>query len=115
MKIYFSEVLKREEGISREIMQTNNNEIFKTKTLLDENENPYWDVQIKINGVAFDPVIFNSMFTETEEWIKYKAEELMKEKLQDALDKAENRIRILQDLNEQVISKLKEEFDVEEE
>lgn len=114
MKIYFTEVLKREQGICKEIMQTRNNEIFKTKTLLDEEENPYWEVEIKINGVDFDPVIFNSMFTETEEWIKYRAEELVKEKLQDSLHKAENRIRILQDLNEQVIRNLKEEFNVEE-
>lgn len=57
MKLYFDEVLKRLTPLSREIIQTNNNEIFKTPTRLDENDNPYWDIKLTINDVDFDPKI----------------------------------------------------------
>ena len=114
MKLYFDEVLKRLTPLCREIMQTNNNEIFKTPTRLDENENPYWDIKLTINDVDFDPKILESFFTQTEEWIDFKAEEKVKDQLQSKLDDAEQKIRKLTNLLEKSLDNLKEEFDIDE-
>ena len=114
MKLYYDEVLKRLTPLSREIMQTNNDEIFKTPTRLDENENPYWDIKLTINDVDFDPKILESFFTQTEEWIDFKAEEKVKEQLQNKLDDAEQKIRKLTNLLEKSLSNLKEEFDIDD-
>lgn len=114
MKLYFDEVLKRLTPLSREIIQTNNNEIFKTPTRLDENENPYWDIKLTINDVEFDPKILESLFTQTEEWIDFKAEEKVKDQLQSKLDDAEQKIRKLTNLLEKSLDNLKEEFDMDD-
>ena len=114
MKLYFEEVLKRLTPLSREIMQTDNNEIFKVPTRLDENDNPYWDIKLTINDVDFDPKILESLFTKTEEWIDFKAEEKVKEQLQNKLDDAEQKIRKLTNLLENSLNNLKDEFNIDE-
>lgn len=114
MKIYYSEVLSNKRGVEKEILYTNNREIFDTETREDEEGNPYWEVSLLVNGVEMEVNYFNSMFKELEETIEHRAEQLLQERLQDKLYEAEIEFRKITDLFESVKEKLKEDFNIEE-
>lgn len=114
MRIYFDQVLKMQEGLSREILSTSDHAIYNLPMLQDEDEKPYWEVELKVNGIDFNPEIFNSTFSETEEWINYKAEQKFKSDLEDELIEAKRKIRTLTETLEEVIRNLYEKYEIEE-
>lgn len=82
MKITFDEVLSKSTPLENELMLSLTDKVFATH---DPKTSPReWDVKLFINGVEVEPVIYNSLFSHTEEWIEERAKDYLREKLDEA-------------------------------
>ena len=103
MKITFQEVVGRKEWIHRELLHSLTGDIIN-KAIDDQ----YYDVKLLVNGIELEPVLFNNIMDHVEKFIDSEAKNLVNEKLEIA----DNKSRRLQELINDAIYKIREEFDL---
>lgn len=103
MKITFDEVLSKSTPIENELMQSLNTQVFATIDL--QNNTREWDVKLVINGVEVEPVMYNLLFSHTEEWIEERAKEYLKDKLGEADAEVSRLLEYINQAKENIIEK----------
>ena len=103
MKVTFQEVLSRKTWLQKEMLNSLTGDII-TKA----SEDQFYDVKLVINGVEIEPKIFNDIMNGIEKYIDAEAKELVKIKL----EKAEYKVRKLDELISDASDKIREEFDL---
>jgi len=103
MKVTFQEVLSRKTWLQKEMLNSLTGDII-TKA----SEDQFYDVKLVINGVEIEPNIFNDIMNGIEKYIDAEAKEIVKIKL----EKAEYKIRKLDELISEASDKIREEFDL---
>lgn len=103
MKVTFQEVLSGKTWLQKEMLNSLTGDII-TKA----SEDQFYDVKLVINGVEIEPNIFNDIMNGIEKYIDAEAKELVKIKL----EKAEYKIRKLDELISDASDKIREEFDL---
>ena len=105
MKITFDETLSRNEWLHRELMNSLTGEVI-TKA----SEDRFYEVKLLVNGIELEPQLFNKIVNNIEKYIDEQAKLLVREKLVEA----ENKIRKLSELIDEVSYKIIEEFNLDE-
>ena len=103
MKVTFQEVLSRKTWLQKEMLNSLTGDII-TKA----SEDQFYDVKLLINGIEIEPNIFNDIMNGIEKYVDAEAKELVKIKL----EKAEYKIRKLEELISEASDKIREEFDL---
>ncbi len=103
MKVTFQEVLSRKTWLQKEMLNSLTGDII-TKA----SEDQFYDVKLLINGIEIEPNIFNDIMNGIEKYVDAEAKELVKIKL----EKAEYKIRKLDELISEASDKIREEFDL---
>ena len=105
MKITFDETLSRNEWLHRELMNSLTGEVI-TKA----SEDRFYEVKLLVNGIELEPQLFNKIVNNIEKYIDEQAKLLVREKLVEA----ENKIRKLSEMIDEVSYKIIEEFNLDE-
>lgn len=104
MKITFEEVLSKDEWLHNEMLHS-----IPLELMDKVSEDRCYDVKLLVNGQELEPILFNKIMGNLEEYIKKEAKSLLKDKLQEATNKINNLHRILEEATE----KISYEFDIE--
>jgi hypothetical protein len=105
MKITFEEALSRKEWLHTELMNSLTGDL-----ITQASEDRFYDVKLLVNGVELEPELFNKIVNNIEKYIDEQAKSLVREKLEEA----ENKVRRLSELFDEVAYKIKDEFNLDE-
>lgn len=105
MKITFEEVLSRKEWLHTELMNSLTGDL-----ITQASEDRFYNVKLLVNGVELEPQLFNKIVNNIEKYIDEQAKSLVIEKLEEA----ENKVRRLSELFDEVATKIKSEFNLDE-
>jgi len=103
MKITFQEILGRKEWIHRELLHSLTGDLI-TKAAEDQ----FYDVKLLVNGVELEPDLFNNVMDHVEKFILSEARNIVNEKLEIA----DNKSMRLQELINDAIYKIRDEFEL---
>lgn len=103
MKITFQEVLGRKEWIHEVLLNSLTGEII-AKAAKDQ----YYDVKLLVNDIELEPTLFNQIMNNVEKFIDTEVRNLISEKLEIA----DNKTRRLQELINEAIEKIRDEFEL---
>ena len=104
MKVTFQEVLSRKEWLQRELLNSLTGEMI-TKA----SEDQFYDIKLLVNGVELEPQIFNDIMNGVEKYIDGEAKALLKYQL----EKAECKIKKLDELINEAADKIRSEFGID--
>jgi hypothetical protein len=105
MKITFEEALSRKEWLHTELMNSLTGDL-----ITQASEDRFYDVKLLVNGIELEPQLFNKIVNNIEKYIDEQAKSLVREKLEEA----ENKVRRLSELFDEVAYKIKDEFNLDE-
>ena len=105
MKITFEEALSRKEWLHTGLMNSLTEDL-----IIQASEDRFYDVKLLVNGVELEPQLFNKIVNNIEKYIDEQAKSLVREKLEEA----ENKVRRLSELFDEVAYKIKDEFNLDE-
>ncbi len=103
MKITFDEILKRDEFLHQEIMNSIPTEVLE-KAMSDR----FFEVNLVINGTIVDCKVLNKLFQEIERYINEEAEERAKKKFSEASLKIDK----ITDIVDEAIKKIADETNI---
>jgi mevalonate kinase len=103
MKITFEEVVSRKEWIHKEILNSVTTDIINKAF-----EDQFYEVKILINGIELEPKFYNDLITNIDSYVDREAKNMIKEKLEEALNDAMK----LNDLIEEASDKIREKFGI---
>ena len=105
MKITFEEALSRKEWLHTELMNSLTGDL-----ITQASEDRFYEVKLLVNGIELEPQLFNKIVNNIEKYIDEQAKSLVREKLEEA----ENKVRRLSELFDEVAYKIKDEFNLDE-
>ena len=105
MKITFEEALSRKEWLHTELMNSLTGDL-----ITQASEDRFYEVKLLVNGIELEPQLFNKIVNNIEKYIDEQAKSLVREKLEEA----ENKVRRLSELFDEVSYKIKDEFNLDE-
>lgn len=106
MKITFEEILSKDEWLHSEMLNS-----IPLELTSQVSEDGFYDVKLLVNGQEIEPILFNKIMNNLEEYIKLEGRSLLKYKLQEADDKINRLHNILDEAKDKIL----DEFDIEDE
>lgn len=83
MKIRFDEITEKTEWLHSELLSSLNHDIINKAS-----NDGFYEVKLLVNGVELEPTLFNILMNNIEKAIDEQAKSLVRQKLQQAEDKA---------------------------
>lgn len=106
MKITFEEILRGKEWLHAEMLRS------LTGDLIDKAINDgFYDIKLLVNGVELEPIMFNDIVNNIDEYVDNEAQKLINDKLEEA----DNQAQKLTEMIREATYKIREEFDISEE
>jgi len=107
MKIQFKDIVRNPEWLQREILNS-----ITTELINEGHKTGEVDVKLLINGVELEPMLLTTIFNKLEEYIDAEAKVLSDATINEKMEEAEQKLRKLTDMFDEVASKIKDEFNL---
>lgn len=105
MKITFEELLSRKEWLHVELMNSLTGDIIE-----QASEDRFYDLKLLVNGIELEPNFYNKLINNIDKYIDEQAKSLIREKLEEA----ENKVRKISEMFDEIAYRLKDEFNLDE-
>lgn len=109
MKITFDETVQADTWLTRELLNSLNNEAIQSGT-----EKREYEVMLSVNGILLEPKLLQDLLANTEKHIDQEAAILSNKILNDTMEPVRFKMQELEEIIEQAKDKVRQQFNIED-